>query len=857
MGADFFLASYEQAVGYLEKLATESPRIKVADMGPTSEGRRMKYAIISSEENMAKLDRYKEIVRKLSLGRGVSKEEAAKLADEGKVVVWIDVGLHASEVVPPQMGIQLAYDMVTGEDRRTRTIRENDILLLVYPNPDGMTMVSKWYMNNVGTPFEISPLPVQYQKYGGHDNNRDSFMANLIETQNVNRVISQEWYPEILMNQHQPGPFPARIWIPPFGEPTNPNDPSLVVAWRTLIGASMGKLFDEEDKSGVISRRSYDIFYPGYYASFVSGHNIPSIVTETQSYPFATPRNYTLADFPEEFRDLKSGAFYPNPWKGGWWRISDAINYNLTASKGVLDVAARYRYEFLYGRYTMAMDAIETYQKEPPFGWIVSANQRDASTTALMVERLMNAGVEVYTADQPFVHEGISYPKGSYIIPTSQPYGRYAKNVLEIQNYPDLRKYTHLWQHLVAQVPWKDAPLRPYDVTGWTLPLQMGVKADMMYTPLEVAKSAVTAVVLRKGEVSGTGAQYVFPRTDNNSYKAVNRILAAGGKVSYALEDMTIGGTKYPRGSFIVESASIPAASLQDIAVKTQISMGGGAVQVPTSPVPAPKVAIYKSFVVKVISDDRRVASADAGWISYIFERYDLPYHLLTDAEVKAGDLRQRFDVIILPDESAGWILNGASAGPGGESGGLVRPEYAGGIGSAGLDNLRKFVEDGGTLVCNNASSPLAIDAFHLPVKDVLEGLSGDNFNCPGSILKTNYDTSHPVAFGMEEQGVSFFGNGLAFEVKNAGKEAPKIVATFPDEPLLISGWLIGGEKMRGKAAVVDAPVGKGRAILFGFNVQNRAQAYGTMKLLLNAVYYREDLRSSMRTASNGGRNHE
>ncbi len=335
-GADFHLANYEQAIGYFEKIASESKRMLVLDMGPTSEGRRMKYAVISSEENIEKLDLYKEINKKLSLYRGISEEEARRLADQGKAVIWIDCGLHATEASPAQHALQLAYDIVTGEDRSTRLIRENVIFLLVFANPDGLTLISDWYMKNVGTKYETSRMPELYQKYAGHDNNRDSFIANLQEVKNMNRATCQEWFPEILYNLHETAPFPARIWMPPESEPMNPNLHPIIVRWKNLIGAAMGKAFEEANQPGAISRISFDSWYPGYVTQFVDGHNIPSILTETANFRYATPNYYTLSDFPERYRDLTKGVFYPNPWEGGWWRLGDAVAYNLTASKAVL-----------------------------------------------------------------------------------------------------------------------------------------------------------------------------------------------------------------------------------------------------------------------------------------------------------------------------------------------------------------------------------------------------------------------------------------------------------------------------------------------------------------------------------------
>jgi hypothetical protein len=263
VGADYHLATYEQALEYLRALEKASPRIKLFEMGRTAMDKAMIYAVITSEENMSQLEHYKEISRKLALVKGVSEEQARKLADEGKAVVYIAGGLHASEVAPTQHNIQLAYDLVTSEDADTRLIRENVIFLLVFANPDGMDMIADWYHPNVGTPYETSPMPWLYTKYVGHDDNRDSYMNNTVEVRNITRLVGKEWYPVVLYDHHQTGPFPARIWIPPFAEPPNPNVHPLTIRGQNLIGCAMGAAFDREGKKGVISRIRYSGGYPG------------------------------------------------------------------------------------------------------------------------------------------------------------------------------------------------------------------------------------------------------------------------------------------------------------------------------------------------------------------------------------------------------------------------------------------------------------------------------------------------------------------------------------------------------------------------------------------------------------------
>ncbi len=828
-GADYNLANYEQAIAYFEVLAGESDRIIIKDMGPTSMGRRMKYAVISSEENLRNLERYKEIARKLSLARGVTHQEAEQLAEEGKAIVWIDGGLHATEVAPPQHHLQLVYDMVAGEDRKTRLIRENVILLLVFANPDGMTLISEWYMKNVGTIYEVSNYPELYHKYAGHDNNRDSFISNLVETQNMNRATAHEWFPNILFNQHQKGPFPARIWIPPSSEPLNPNVHPRIVRWKTLIGANMGKRFEEAGQSGVISRIRYDAFFQGYATTVVEGHNIPSILTETQLYQYATPRFYTLKDFPEEHRDLVNGVFYPNPWKGGWWRLGDAVAYNITASKAVLEVGAKFSYDLLMSKYEIASEVIEQNKNEPPYGWIIPKDQADNNTAALMLDRLMLNGVEVYTANEEFNQDGITYPEGTFIIPTSQPFGNFVKAIMEKQDFPDLRKYPHLWEGLVSPFKFEGPPLRPYDGVGFTLYLQMGVDGRELSTAINAQMTKIDKVVSPAGTVSGSGSVYVFSHEDNNSFKALNKIQAAGGKVNRIQQEFTLGGKTYSAGAFAYKSNSLNDGKLREIVSETNVSFTGGSVRANTKEIKTPRIALYKSWV----------ASMDAGWMTLIFDNYSFTYHMLTDAEVRAGDLNDRFDVIILPDQRESQIINGHQKG-------TIPPDYVGGITENGVNNIVKFVKNGGTLICNNGSSGFGINAFKLPVRNVLNGLQSDKFSAPGIIMKMNYTNYNPIAYGMPEEGVAFFSRGQVFEMlpdsllndEMVKDMSPEVIAEYPDESLLVSGWMLGDELIRGKASAMNFRIDKGNVVLFGFNVHNRSQAYGTFKLLFNAIFY-------------------
>ncbi len=829
-GADFHLMTYEQAIGYFEHIAMQTDRMIVLDMGETTGGRRMKYGVISSAENLRQLDHFKEINRRISLPWDLSDAEARRLAEEGKSFVWIDGGLHGTEVAPAQLLPQLAYDLVTGMDRQAEMIREDVIALLVFANPDGMTIVSDWYMGNVGTPYEVSPIPWLYHEYVGHDNNRDSFMANLVETQNMNRAHSREWFPEILYNQHQTGPFPARIWIPPDAEPTNPNVHPLIVRWKNLIGTAMGKAFEENGQPGAISRIRYDTWYPGYATQVVDGHNVVSILTETQLYRYATPQHFTVSDFPAAHRELTKGVFYPNPWPGGWWRLGDAVAYNNTACKAVLETAARYKYELIYDKYKAGVDVISRFRNEPPYGYIVPADQPDRSSTALLLERMLINGIEVYTADGAFEHNGIRYPEGTFVLPTSQPFGLFLKNIFERQAYPDLREFSHLWQGLVNPEDWEGAPLRPYDGVGWTLPLQMGVMYREMSSYPEVGLTPVETVRMPSGPTAG--GSVVFSSADNASIAAAMALLQAGVQVRRADEPFTLGRETFPAGSYIASAGGVASQRVREVSERTGMRFWTGNPRVSSTALTLPRIGLHKAWV----------ASMDAGWISYILDSYGVPFEPITNAEIRAGKLHERLDLLIFSDQEASQIIEGHAVG-------TVPPDYVGGIGDEGIVALRDFVREGGRLLCNNRSCDLPIEHFGLPVKDVLEGVPADSFNCPGALLKADFRTSHPMASGMPERGMVFFSSGRVFTVEappEGGEGGPigptqmsvEVVATYPDEPLLLSGWMIGDDRIRGKAAALDISMGDGKVLAFGFNVHNRGQARSTTRLLFNALWY-------------------
>ncbi len=835
IGDDYHLATYQQALEYFRILDEASPRMKLTDLGKTSMGRDMICAVISSEENMERLDRYRGISGRLAQAKGLNDESARRLAEEGRAVVYIDGGLHASECAPAQHNFNLAYEMLTSEDPDVRLIRDNVILLLVFANPDGMDMLAEWYHPNVGTPYETSPMPWLYHKYAGHDNNRDSFMNNLLETRHITRLTGREWHPQILFNQHQTAPFPARIWVPPHADPFNPNMHPLMIRWQNLIGTAMGTRFDSEGKPGAISRIGFDSWFPGYVTHSVDSRNMISILTETALYRYATPHHYTVEDFPEAYRDLTLGAFYPSPWKGGWWRLKDAVDYCTTASIAVLHTAAVYREKMLYDRYQMGRDVIARFRKEAPYAWIIPRKQRDPSSAVQLLESMILMGVNVFETSAPFRSDSVEYPAGTWVIPMDQAFGLFVKNLFEEQRFPDMTKYPALWQGISRPQKFSGAYLPPYDMAGWTLPYQMGVDVVGAQSPLNAELAPVKEVDVAEGAIaSGSGTFYVLGTKSNADFTAVNRILKQGGMVRRTRAPLELAGKTCEPGTFLISARSVKPAFMKSLArdlnlriEKTSERSIGKAFSLKT-----PRVALYKSWT----------ANMDEGWTRFLLEKYEFPFTGVEDARIRAGALRDDFDVLIIPAMSSSAIIEGHKKG-------TVPPQYAGGIGLAGVRNIKKFIDSGGMLVTLNSGCAFALETLELPVRNALENLqvpgrsgsaSPAEFVCPGSLLKMKFDVSHPVAFGMPEEAAGLFSRSPVFTLLPAFQDevGPDVIARYAKTDLLMSGYLKGEKYLTGKTAAVEVPLGAGKVILLGFGVQSRAQPHATFKLLFNSLYY-------------------
>jgi Zinc carboxypeptidase. len=836
VGSDFHLATYEQSIEYFKKLDAASDLVEMRETGKTSEGRTWYYVLISSKANLAKIDHYKEISQTLAHPKGITKELAKQLSAKGKAIVDLSGGLHASEVAGAQHIITLADQIISEADTpKFKAILDN-VILVLWPslNPDGQDIIANWYMSNVGTPYETARTPWLYQKYVGHDNNRDAYMLNMLESRVVGRTW-REWEPNIIHVHHQSSPFPTRIWLPPFAEPVATQTPPLMAREVNMIGMAMARDLESEGLPGAVHMgQGFDAWYPGYIDYLPMMQNIPSFWTETALYRYATPYFYTLSDFPKDRRDLRVESLYSSPWKGGWWRLADAMQYMQVASIAVLDYAAKYKETLLYNKYQSGINTIEKYTNEPPYAYIVPQKQRDPVRPVELLKRLAFNGVQISQLEKSMEYSGVTYPKGTWVIPMDQEFAEMARQVLDVQVYPDLRESP-------------DGPLeQPYDAAGWTLPFQMEVDVvtgmvplsddfrnalkPVEGTPLETTDDEnkdmskadfapgagfdtdkiAAGIKPLPGTLRGSGGTLWLDPAENNSFRVIAEAMNSGSSVVYDAKSKKYG----------IQGASRTKMQqwVNDYAINGVLGSGSGSSKVKT------RIGVYRPWT----------ASMDMGWTRWLLDNFGFGYASLRNSDFMLDNLKYRFDVIVMASEWPGSIERGLEPGS-------APPQYAGGLGELGARNLNSFVKEGGTLVTLNRSSDFAIQALHLPVKNVVDHVDRAKFFTGGSIMQVETNPSHPVMAGMMDKANVFVYSSPVFSTED-GFEGEVLAKYQAQGSPLMSGYLVGESFMNGNAAALDVKHGNGHVLLFGFQPQWRGQPMGTYRTLFNALLYANQL---------------
>ncbi len=877
LGADYQLINYQELSEYWVTLAGESDRMALDTIGHSELDRPQLMAIITSPENHAELDRYREIAERLARARDVSEDEARRLAEEGKAVVWIDGGLHATEVLGAQQLTEMVYQLVSGDDPETLRFLDDIIILAVHANPDGHDLVADWYMRS-DDPQERSSsgLPVLYQHYAGHDNNRDFYFGALVETENMLRVQYREWYPQIIYNHHQTGPAGMVMFHPPFRDPPNHNLPPLILTSLQQVGSAMHHRFVQEDKGGTGSQSvaSYSTWWNGGLRTTPYYHNSIGLLTETIGHPtpieipFIPGRQYSNSDL-------------SLPVDPGPWHFRQSVDYSMTANRAVLDYASRNRDILLYNIWRMGMNSIEQGSRDSwtttahdveqaeravagrgnlqdfqlllrhpddrdARGYVIPADQADVGTATEFVNALLRNGVEVHRATAEFEAGGKRYPEGSYVVGADQAYRPHVLDMFEPQYHPNDFAYPG------------GPPIRPYDLTGWTLTYQMGVEFDRILTDLdgpfqEIGESATVP----EGRVAGASnaAGYLFSHEANKSFIAVNRLLAEGEDVYWLTDPVNAGGSTHPEGTFYVAAGSDGAASLEGMAAELGIDFVGVSQD--------PDGSAMRVRPVRIGLWDRYGGSMPSGWTRMVLEDFEFPFRLVFPPELDAGNLRAEFDVLIFPDGAI--PASGGGGTPDQDFLERIPEEYRDRVGSVSVDEtvprLVEFMEQGGTIITVGSSAHLARHA-ELPVQDHLVGddgepLSEEEYFVPGSILDVKLERTSPVTHGLGPRVDVLFERSPVLRL--GGGANVRRVGWFDGSSPLRSGWAWGQEHLEGGTVLAEADVGDGKLFVFTPRVIFRGQSHGTFPLLFNAAYYgtADDptpLRTMTDAEANGGR---
>jgi len=879
IGDDYRLVNYTRLEAYWKKLATESDRLKLTDMGMTAEGRHQWMAIITSPENHKNLARYKDIAQKLAAAEGISSGQALALAREGKAVVWIDGGLHATETAGSQQLLEMVYQMLSRSDPETMRLLNDDILLCVPANPDGLELVANWYMREKDEARRtMNGLPRLYNKYIGHDDNRDSLTSNMPETANQNRQLFIEWNPQLMYNHHQSGPAGEVIFIPPFRDPVNHNLDPLVTLGIQSVGTAMHARLVAQGKggSGMRTQANYDGWWNGGMRNTTTYHNTIAILTEIIGSP--TPMEIPL--IPEKQLYISD---LPLPIAPQAWHFRQTIDYLMETNRAMLDYGSRNRETLLYNIWRMGMNSIERGSKDnwtitpkrvealrvaagqggrqqdaavgggdtpgggrgargvsaalyekvlhdpqmrDPRGYIMPSDQPDFPTATRFINSLLKSGITVLQASAVFEVAGKRYPSGSYVVKAAQAFRPMVRDMFEPQDHPR--------DDLFPGGP----PIPPYDIAGWTLAMQMGVQYDRIldgfdgpFTKLKGLQNPMPRTVTGPSNPAG----YLISHRSNHSFILMNRLLKAKAEVYWLkgdVQNLGIGAIWVPAGSGV-----LPV--LQKGASELGVTVYGLA--------QAPAGEAYRIPRMRIGLLDQYGGSMPSGWTRWLFEQYEFPFEVVYPPTLDAGNLKSHFDVLVFAD-GAVRIGAGGRGGRGGGRGGAqtdpqsIPEEYRGWLGSITQDKtipqIKQFVQSGGAVVTVGSSTSMA-DLLGVPVTNDLAAQTRDKFYIPGSLMRARIDNTNPLAYGMPETVDVFFDNSPSFRLSaEARATGATPVAWFSGADTLDSGWALGQQLLDGTTAVVEARSGEGKVFVMGPEVTFRGEPHATFKLLFNGLFY-------------------
>lgn len=834
-GADRMLFNYEELISYLQHLDAQSDKLKMLEIGKSPMGRPIYIAFLSSAENIARLDELKDINKKLALDASLSDQNRSQLIKDGRVFILGTLSMHSGEVGPAQASPLIAYEMITTKDEKLLKWM-NDVVYMMVPNhnPDGMNMIVENYLKYRGTKYEGASLPGVYHKYVGHDNNRDFITLSQSDNAAIAKIYNLDWYPQVMVEKHQMGSTGVRYFVAPPHDPIAENIDAGIWNWVSLFGSNLIKDMTKDGLEGVAQHTIFDMYWPGSTETAL-WKNVIGLLTESASVKTASPifiESNELSVRGKGLSEYKKSINMPKPWPGGWWRLGDIVNYEISSTKSLLKTASLHRKDILEFRNDMAKVEVEKGKTEAPFYYIFPQKQHDYSELVNLTHLLSKHGVSVYKLTEDATIEGDNFMAGDIVVPLAQPFRAFIKEVLEAQEFP-LRHYTP-----------NGEIIKPYDITTWSLPLHRGVKSFEINEFVELSDKIElfgTAHATQK-MVTGDFKAVLLSANNNESYKTIFSALTDKKKVERLEENYEVNGTVYPKGSFLIHSNS----KKDPVFVKLLNRLTAK----PALLAEVPEVKKFEMDKPRIALIETYMHDMDAGWTRYVFDSYKVDYTVLKPHQLAAAKLVENYDVIVFPNSNKSILMAGRySSGGGNYSPSSYPPEYAKGMGSKGLNELMKFIDDGGIIVSWEASielfnQTLSIDKgkdgkedFRLPFREIGSNLRRQGLYCPGSLVKINLLNNHPLTYGMPSE-LGVFSRGYpVFQTSIPGFDMDRrVIGKFPEKGIFMSGYVEKEELLSDKSALIWLQKGKGQLVLFGFNPQFRASTQSAFKLLFNSL---------------------
>ena len=832
-GEDRKLFNYEEMISYLKRLEEVSPMVRLEQVGESEFGRPMYLAFVSSAENIARLDRLREINRRLALEADLSSEEVDALVEEGRVFFLMTLSMHSTEVGPSQAAPLIVYEMITSDDRGIRMSMDNAVYMFTPShNPDGMNMIVDHYKKYLGTKYEGSSMPGVYHKYAGHNINRDFITLNLKENQVVAHAYSKEWFPQVAVERHQMGSRGPRYYISPPSDPLSENILPGIWNWKRIFGSRSLTAMTDAGLQGVSVNYLFDMYWPGNTSTSL-WKGVVAMLSEAASVDIASPiyiEPTELTVTGKGLAEYEISINMPDPWPGGWWHLADIVEYERVNTLSYMHTAAIHREEILRYRHDIAKKEVERGRNEPPYYYILPRDQHDQSELADLVNLLDKHGVHSYELLNDREVQNRQFRAGDIVVPLDQPFRAFIKEVMESQTYP-VRHYTR-----------GGDMIRPYDITSWSLPLHKGVESVEINTRVEIPGTLLRRVNMPYRITAAQPESHeglLFTANHNESYKAAFRAAALGIRVERLTAPFSYRGMDFPVGSFYVPSHRRAGEILEDLLVDPVFLTARFDGQ--SAPLQVPRIALVESWF----------HDMDAGWTRFLFDTHHIPYKVLRPAELQEANLVRDFDLVILPDQSQAVLMAGKGGSPGNYMISRYPPEYAKGMEQKGLSKLLDFVNQGGKVVSWGRSTELFMgnlsieddneekEEFSLPVSNIGSRLQGQGLDVTGSLLRVRLRMDHPLTLGLpEEIGVFHRGTPVFATSFPYFDMDRRVIATFPKEKndILMSGFIQNEQLLSNQAAMVWVKKGEGQLVLFSFCPQFRGSTPVTYKLLFNAL---------------------